>query len=102
MSNNLIHYKETIENSFSKKEDKYVKSKKDFFETIVIKEDTQKLRLKKLKQLYDNGKIIENEISDKDIDILIEMYDNEIQKLKADTNRIKENILTEFKMIKNK
>lgn len=80
MSNNLIHYKETI----------------------VIKEDTQEIRLKNLKQLYDNGKIIEQEISDKDIDILIEMYDNEIQKLKADTNRIKENILTEFKMIKNK
>lgn len=73
-----------------------MKTKKDFLENISMSDTTK--RLKDLKQLYDNRKISEKEITDEDIDKLIEMYDKEIKELKDDTERRKENIT---KIIKN-
>ena len=73
-----------------------MKTKKYFLENISMSDTTK--RLKDLKQLYDNRKISEKEITDEDIDKLIEMYDKEIKELKADTERRKENIT---KIIKN-
>lgn len=75
-----------------------MKTKKDFLENISMSDTTK--RLKDLKQLYDNRKISEKEITDEDIDKLIEMYDKEIKELKDDTERRKENITNIMKNYK--
>lgn len=73
----------------------------NFLENIVIKENEREKRLKKLKYLYDNRKITEEEISDEDMDILIEMYDKEIRELNADTEKRKKHIEQMIKARKN-
>lgn len=104
MSKDLINYKETIISKIQKffrnlmpkendkKEVEKIEDKKDFFEYIVIRENREEARLRRLKTSYDNGEISEEKISDEDMDKLIEMYDKEIEELKKDTEKIKRNI----------
>lgn len=104
MSNDLIKYKETIfskiksfiKNITSKEKDKKetenIAYKKDFSEHIVVPENKEEARLRRLKISYDNREISEEKISDEDIDKLLEMYDKEIEALKKDTENIRRNI----------
>lgn len=95
MSNNLKRRNGTIiskiRSIFSKEEEKEIinnkKNKEEFKKSIVVIEDEEEKRIKEIKKLYDNRKIKEDKLSNKDIEKLIEMYNKEIQELRADTKR---------------
>ena len=104
MNKELISYQETIFSKINRilnhvllrKEDKMLANKitnqKTFLEDIIVKQNKEENRLKKLKKLYDKGELEEKYITNEDIDKLIEMYDEEIEKLTVDTKRRKNNI----------
>lgn len=113
-NNKLIIYKNNIftkiaeffEKIFSRK--KILQSKNEnisndirdsFIESIQIKKDKEKLRLCKLKQQYDNGEIDEDDIPDEDVEKLVELYEEETDKLKADTEKIKNHIRQMLKQL---
>lgn len=118
--NKLILYKENILTKISnffkklfsrKKEDisgsiddksLYNNQHKDYFiENIVVKEDEEKIRLKNLQLQYDNGEINEEDISEEDMDKLIEMYETETEELNRETEKIKIHISQMLKELKN-
>lgn len=77
-------------------------SKKEYFiEKIAIKENEEEKRLKILQLQYDNGEIDEKNISEEDMDKLIEMYENETEKLNADTEMRKKHIAQMLKELKS-
>lgn len=104
MNKELIQYRETIfskvkrllKRFFIKQENKIIaneiKYKENFLENIIVNENEDEKRLRELKKLYDNRELEEKNISNEDIDKLIEMYDKEIEELRADTERIKNKI----------
>lgn len=119
-SNKLISYKENIftkiSNFFKKlffREKKstikdinethiYSKQQKDYFiENIIIKENEEEKRLKSLRLQYDNGEIDEDDISEEDMDKLIEMYEKETEKLNVDTEIRKNHIAQMLKELKS-
>lgn len=75
--------------------------KKKFLEDIRVSEKEEEKRLRELKKLYDSRQCEEINISDEDLDKLIEMYDREIEELRADTRRRKNNIEQIIKDCKN-
>ena len=109
-NNNLIVYKESIFNKISKffkkifnidrkdenkttfKNINYSLQKDNFISNIAVKENEEENRLEELQAKYENGEIDEYDISDEDMDKLIEMYKNETEKLKLDTEKRKEHI----------
>ncbi len=109
-NNKLIVYKESILNKISnffksifnttrKDENKatfnninYSLQKDGFINHIAVKENKEESRLKQLQLKYENGEIDEYEISDEDMDALIEMYKNETEKLNIDTEKRKNHI----------
>ena len=118
-NNKLIPYKENsftkISNFFKKiffrKKENIVESieektiyneqQKDYFiENIVIKENQEEKRLKILQLQYDNGEIDEEDISEEDMDKLIEMYEKETEELNAETEKIKIHISQMLKELK--
>lgn len=104
MNKELIEYHETVFSKikrllkrflFRKKEKNTVSEierNENFLEKLIVNENTEEKRLKKLKIMYDKREIKEKDITNKDIDKLIEMYDKEIEELRADTERRKNNI----------
>lgn len=76
------------------------KYKEKFIEKIAIKEDEEEKRLRILQLQYDNGEIDEEDISDEDMDKLIEMYEKETEKLNADTEMRKKHIAQMLKELK--
>lgn len=75
------------------------KSKKNSTAKTVRQRKEEKERIEELKRLYESGKVTEDEISDKDIDKLIELYKEETEKFDLETQmlnesmkRIKENL----------
>ena len=118
-NNKLISYKENVftrilnffKNLFFKKkkavlndfeeEPIYDKQHKEkFIEEINVKENEEEKRLKRLKTQYDNGEIDEEDISDKDIDKLIKLYEKETEELNIDTERRKNHIAQMLKELK--
>lgn len=118
-NNKLITYKENIFTKisnflkklfFRKKKDttktidetrSYNKQcKENFIENILIKEDEEERRLKKLQLQYDNGEIDEEDISEEDIDKIIKMYEKETEELNADTEIRKKHIAQMLKELK--
>lgn len=109
-NNKLIVYKESIfskisnffkkafnisskdENKIAFKNINYSLQKDNFISNIVVKENEEENRLKELQAKYENGEIDEYDISDEDIDKLIEMYKNETEKLNMDTEKRKNHI----------
>lgn len=58
------------------------------------------IKIRKLQVLYDNGEIDEDELSEDEIEKLIDLYESETEKLNADTERRKvhiQNMLNELK-----
>jgi len=119
-NNNLITYKENIftkisnffKKLFFRKKEVSTESideafiynnqhKENFIENIAIKEDAEEKRLKILQLQYDNGEIDEEDISEEDMDKLIEMYQKETEELKADTERRKIHIAKMLKELKS-
>lgn len=74
--------------------------KEYFIENITIKADEEEKRLKNLQLQYDNGEIDEEDISEEDMDKLIEMYEKETEKLNADTEMRKKHIAQMLKELK--
>lgn len=120
MNNKLIPYKENIftkiSNFFKKlffRKKEYIEEivdektiyniqqKENFVENIVIKENEKEKRLKELQLQYDNGEIDEEDISDEDMDRLIEMYEKETEELNKETEKIKIHISQMLKELKN-
>ena len=75
-------------------------SKEHFIDTILIKEDEEEKKLKTLQLQYDNGEIDEEDISDEDMDKLIEMYEKESEELNNETDKIKIHISQMLKELK--
>ena len=120
-NNKLISYKENIftkiSNFFKKllfrkkkfldiEESDYEKvnynnqCKEHFIKNIMIEKNEEEIRLKKLQLQYDNGEIDEEDISDEDMDKLIEMYERETEKLNKETENIKIHISQMLKRLK--
>lgn len=119
-NNKLITYKENIftkisnfiKKIFFRKRETFTESvdespicnnqyKENFIENIQIKENEETKRLKILQLKYDNGEIDEEDISDEDMDKLIEMYEKETEELNADTERRKNHIAQMLKELKS-
>ena len=81
--------KEYIEESADEKSIYNIQQKENFVENIVIKENEEEKRLKELKLQYDNGEIDEEDISEEDMDKIIEMYQKETEELNDETEKIK-------------
>lgn len=64
----------------------------NFLKNLIVHENKQENRLRELKESYDNRVLDEKDISNEDIDKLIEMYDKEIEELKVDTHIRKDKI----------
>jgi len=108
MNKELANYKENLFSKLKKffikfilnKENKKAENKqpenktikKKFYENIMVDQNRPESSLEKLKRLYDNREIDEANISDEDINKLIEMYDREIETLRDDTERRRKNI----------
>ncbi len=88
-----------LESSDEKKLDN--QHKEYFIESIIIKENEEEKRLKKIQLQYDNGEIDEEDISEGDMDKLIEMYEKETEELNADTERRKNHIAKMLKELKS-
>lgn len=97
----LFFRKKEVRESESNENNIYKKQlKEDFIENIAIKENAEEKRLKELKHQYDNGEINEEDILEKDIDKLIEMYQKETRQIEADTEKIKTHIAQMLKELK--
>lgn len=75
--------------------------KENFIENILIKENEEEKRLKNLQLQYDNGEIDEDNMSEEDMDKLIEMYEKETEELNKETESIKAHISQMLKELKN-
>lgn len=119
-NNKLIKYKgnifikifEFFKQIFSRKNisdtenitEKLIKNKGNsinFFENIQIRQNEEEIRLKNLQLQYDNGEIDEEEISEEDMDKLIEMYEKETEELNRETENIKIHISQMLKELKH-
>lgn len=117
-NNNLIEYKENIfiriinflKKIFIKKQIVEVNdeeqinntlNKDSFMENLIIKENEEEKRLKRIQLQYDKGEIDEEDISDEDIDKLIKMYEKETEELNADTERRKNHIAKMLRELKS-
>jgi hypothetical protein len=92
--------KEYIEERIDEKSINHNQQKNYFIDNILIKEDEEEKRLKILQLRYDNGEIDEEDISDEDMDKLIEMYEKETEELNAETEKIKIHISQMLKELK--
>lgn len=121
-NNKLIEYKNNIWNKisrffkriFSKRKQQeqcidsnlpknsYLNREDDFLNRIQIKKSEDEIKIRKLQVLYDNGEIDEDELSEDEIEKLIDLYESETEKLNADTERRKvhiQNMLNELKKL---
>ena len=92
--------KEYIQDTVDEKTIYNIQQKENFVENIVIKENEEEKRLKILQLQYDNGEIDEEDISDEDMDKIIEMYEKETEKLNNETEKIKIHISQMLKELK--
>lgn len=72
-----------------------------FLQSIKIKQDKEKLRLMELRKKYESGELCEDDISNEDIEKIIELYDEEIQSAIRDTKKIKSQIKSDLDKLKN-
>lgn len=113
MINSMIPYKEGIfskiykffkklfrKNVEVKKEIVIPKETNSFKERIVIQEDKERKRLLELRDKWENGEIEADDISDEDIDKIVEIYNEETKKIEEETQTIKQNISKMLKELK--
>ena len=74
--------------------------REEFISRISIKEDDEENRIKRLKLEYENGEISEEDMLEEDMEKLIEIYNNETEKLNEDTERRKMHISEMLKKLK--
>lgn len=113
MINSMIPYKEGIFNKiykfFKKLFRKNVEVKKEivipketnsFKERIIIQEDKERKRLLELRDKWENGEVEVDDISDEEIDKIVEIYNEETKKIEEETQIIKQNISKMLKELK--
>ena len=113
MINSMIPYKEGIFNKIYKffkklfrknvevkKEIVIPKEKNSFKERIIIQEDKERKRLLELRDKWENGEIKADDISDEEIDKIVEIYNEETKKIEEETEIIKRNISKMLKELK--
>lgn len=113
MINSMIPYKEGIFNKiykfFKKLFRKNVEVKKEivipketnsFKERIIIQEDKERKRLLELRDKWENGEVEVDDISDEEIDKIVEIYNEETKKIEEETQIIKQNISRMLKELK--
>ena len=76
-------------------------TKESFLQSIKVNEDEETLRLMKLKNMYDQGEISESDIPKEDIKKIIELYEEEISRIRRSTQNIKNKVKMELEQIKN-
>ena len=69
-------------------------------EQIIIPRDTEKERLLLLREQWENGEIEEEDLSEEDIDAIIEIYNDETEKIEQETEQIKQDIAKMLKELK--
>jgi uncharacterized small protein (DUF1192 family) len=92
--------KKTCDEEVYEPKENSINSKNIFFENIQINENSEEIRIKKLKQQYDNGEIDEDDLSEEEIEKLIALYKNETERLNADTEIRKKHISQMLKELK--
>ena len=68
---------------------------------VVIPEDKEKNRILRLRKQWEDGEIDAEDISDGDVDKIVEIYNKETEKINNETLLIKENISKMLKELKN-
>lgn len=68
---------------------------------VFIPEDKEKTRLLKLREQWEAGEIDAEDISDEDVDKIVELYNEETEKINNETLLIKENISKMLKELKS-
>lgn len=76
-------------------------NKESFLQSIRVEPDKERLRLLELKRKYDNGEILELDISEEDIMKIAGLYEEEINSIEAETNKAKIRIKRMLKELKN-
>lgn len=74
--------------------------KESFLQSIKVNQDEETLRLMKLKNMYDQGEISEADISKDDIKKIIELYEEEINQIRRETQSIKNKVKMELEQLK--
>lgn len=114
MMNNLIPYKKGIINwlktmffrrknkqEVEEKNDNLVFNSMDIRDRVAIPKDKERTRLLKLREQWEAGNIDAEDISDEDVDKIVEIYNKETEKINNETLLIKENISKMLKELKN-
>ena len=78
-------YKDNNLTNFTEQENPY--NNNNFKEQMVIKEDEEKLRLLKLQKDYENGLIEEENISQEDYQKLLDLYDEQNEKISKEIEK---------------
>lgn len=73
----------------------------DLKDRVVIPEDKEKNRILRLRKQWEDGEIDAEDISDGDVDKIVEIYNKETEKINNETLLIKENISKMLKELKN-
>lgn len=79
-------------NCANSKSEKMQYNKESFLQSIRIKPDKERLRLLELKRKYDNDEITEQDISKQDIIKIANLYEEEINNIERETNKVKSRI----------
>lgn len=103
INENSIFYKikKFFRNFFSKKENnitpiekqEIVNNKKESFRKTITNIETDETRLLKLQKQFDNGEITEEELTDEQVEALLELYQNQIDGLRKSNERRKKKLL---------
>ncbi len=117
MINNIVPYKEGIINKicnwfkkifFRRKAKQEVEGKNEVVfnsetlrDRVVIPEDKEKNRILNLRKKWEEEEIEAEDISDEDVEKIVELYNKETEKIKNETSQIKENIAKMLKELKN-
>lgn len=97
-----ILFKEKLQFVEINEETKFENQYKDSFsDRITIKENEEEKRLRNLQIQYENGEIDEEDISNEDMDKLIEMYEKETEELNRETENTKIHISQMLKELNN-
>ena len=98
LKNKNVDQEENIDNSSNNKQDE---EKESFLKNIIVIQDEEQKRIQEIKAKYDNEEIDEDDISDEDMDKLIEMYEKETEELNRNTEIRKNHIAQMLKELKN-
>lgn len=74
----------------------------NFKQSIKVEEDKERLRLLKLQDDFSKGYILEEEISEEDVEKLHQLYDEQIEELNKSTENYKRKIMEIRKKLNRK